>query len=159
MEIDNPYLKDGNPCDDRPHPYDSLMGVAEVVRKRSSCLRGKVGVVIVRHRRIISTGYNGAPPGMPHCFELGCDVDENNHDAGCQRSIHAEANAIAWAARDGISTSGAQLFTTHSPCLKCAQLILACGISEVFWRREYRLPQGMELLTERGIHLCHVPEP
>lgn len=132
------------------------MEVAETIRKRSTCLRGKVGVVIVNDNRIIATGYNGAPPGAPHCFELGCDVDENVHDAGCERAIHAEANAIAWSARAGVSTTGAHLYTTHSPCLKCAQLIVSCGITRVYWARPYRLVAGVELLEQLGVELSQV---
>lgn len=115
-----------------------LLEIIEIVRKRSTCLRGKVGVVIVKSNRIVSMGYNGSPPGAPHCFDLGCDVDEDNHDAGCQRTVHAEANAISFAAREGVSTKGATMYSTHAPCLKCAQLIVTCGIAEFIYVRDYR---------------------
>jgi dCMP deaminase len=132
-----------------------LISVAEVVRQRSTCLRGQVGVVIAQNGRIVAMGYNGAPPGMPHCTEVGCDEltiyeapdpeDKNERrspgrkvELGCQRAIHAEANAIAWAARAGVSVSGGTMYTTHSPCQNCAMLIVSCGIATVHYVRPYR---------------------
>lgn len=132
-----------------------FFGICETIRKRSTCRRGKVGCIIVKDSRIVSMGYNGAPPGAPHCIEIGCDVEENNHEAGCQRSIHAEANAIAHAARVGTSTEGGTLYSTHSPCLKCAQLIVSAGIQRVLYRTEYRRPEGLDLLRELGVGTIH----
>lgn len=132
----------------RPSREEVYLSIAQILRTQSTCKRGKVGAVLVRDRRIIATGYNGAPPGMPHCFELGCDVDANNHIGGCQRAIHAEANVIYFAARHGVCTKGATLYCTHGPCLKCAQAILAAGIICVVFQTPYRLPEGLELLHE-----------
>jgi dCMP deaminase len=125
-----------------------LISVAEIVRRRSTCLRGQVGVVIAQNGRIVATGYNGAPPGMPHCTDVGCDeltlYQEWPHEGyekvelGCQRAIHAEANAIAWAARAGVSVSGGTMYSTHSPCQNCAMLIVSCGIATVQYVRSYR---------------------
>src|SRR4051794_16830756 len=115
----------------RPSREQTYMEICHVLRKRSTCKRGKVGALLVREGRIIATGYNGAPPGAPHCLELGCDVPENNHEAGCQRTIHAEANVIAFAARHGTASLGATLYCTHGPCLKCSQLIISAGICAV----------------------------
>jgi dCMP deaminase len=140
--------------DDRPTRDEMFMEVAYVLRKRSSCLRGKVGVVVVGEDRILASGYNGAPPGAPHCFEVGCLVDENLHVLGCQRAIHAEANAIAWAARHGARLMGATMYCTHGPCLKCAQLIIAAGIERLVYGVPYRLPEGLELLAGGGDVEC-----
>lgn len=129
---------------------DLLISIAEIVRERSTCLRGQVGVVIGHNGRIISMGYNGSPPGMDHCLDVGCepdrviDIDKELTDEerlvlfGCQRTIHAEANAIAWAARAGTPISGTTMYSTHSPCGKCAQLIVSSGIGRFVYVRSYR---------------------
>lgn len=137
--------------DDRIERPELYFEIAESLRKRSTCLRGKVGCIAVRDKRIIAMGYNGSPPGMPHCFELGCDMEENNHVAGCQRTIHAEANLIAFSAKHGIELQGAALWCTHGPCLKCAQLIVAAGLVEDNFITPYRLPQGETLCHEAGV--------
>lgn len=133
-----------------------FLEIAHVLRKRSSCVRGKVGCLIVRGNRIVASGYNGAPPGAPHCSELGCSIPENDHTAGCQRAIHAEANAIAWAARAGASTEGCTLYCTHGPCLKCAQLLMSAGICKVIYEIEYRMPEGVELLKAHGLKVVRI---
>jgi dCMP deaminase len=135
----------------RPTREETYMEVCSVLRKRSTCLRGKVGAILVVDQRIISTGYNGSPVGSPHCLELGCDIDANNHDSGCRRTIHAEANVIAYAARHGSRTEGSVLYCTHGPCLKCAQLIAAAGIISIVFETPYRLPEGLELLDSLNI--------
>lgn len=130
---------------------DWYMELCHVLRKRSTCKRGKVGALAVVDGRIVATSYNGAPPGAPHCLELGCDVPENNHEAGCQRSIHAEANLIAFAARHGVELKGSDVFCTHSPCFKCAQLIVAAGIATITYETPYRIPTGLELLDSLNV--------
>src|SRR6478735_2098258 len=113
---------------------DFFKQVAELAATRSTCIRAQVGCVLVQYKNIISTGYNGAPPGQPHCTDVGCDEllysDQSGevHTTGCRRAIHAEANALAWAARMGHSTLGATLFTTHEPCGTCARLLVSAGI-------------------------------
>jgi len=136
-----------------PLDHTSFLNIAREIAKASTCSRGQVGAVIVQDRRIVSSGYNGAPPGMPHCTEVGCDVkvwddDSGNviENQGCQRAIHAELNAIAWAARHGVATDGGIMYCTHGPCLKCAQAILACGLAEVHVLQPYRIPDGEKLL-------------
>lgn len=137
--------------DSRPSRDETFMEIARVLRLRSTCKRGKVGVVLVRDARIVASGYNGAPPGAPHCFELGCLVDENLHVLGCQRAIHAEVNAIAFAARAGSSTEGCTIYSTAGPCLKCAQQVISAGIVRFVYGVPYRLPEGLSLLIENGI--------
>lgn len=143
----------------RPSSADTLMGVAETIRKRSTCLRGQVGTVIAREFRIISTGYNGSPPGAAHCLDVGCDVIDNDYFLGCQRAVHAEANAIAWAARNGAPTRGSIMYCTSSPCLNCAQLIVSAGITGFVFVREYRLLDGLDLLDELGISVQQMRTP
>lgn len=135
--------------------------VCHALRKRSTCLRGKVGAIAVRDDRIIATAYNGSPPNAPHCFELGCDVDENNHESGCQRTIHAEANLIAFSAKHGIQLDESTLYCTHGPCLGCAKLIVASGFRSVVYETPYRLPDGLELLADLNVpaRMIEPPQP
>jgi len=124
------------------------LSIAQLLRTQSTCTRGAVGAILVSDRRIIATGYNGSPPGMPHCLDVGCDIGP---DGGCQRSIHAEANVLASAARHGVSVVGSTLYSTHGPCLKCAQLIMSAGVEAVVFQIPYRLPDGVELLDRANI--------
>lgn len=125
-----------------------FMGVAELYAQRSSCLRANVGAVAVRDGRIVATGYVGAPAGMPHCFDVGCEIGS---DGGCTRSVHAEANMIAWAARTGTALEGTTLWCTHLPCPTCAKLIGNAGIAAVIWKYAYRSTAGHALLNQMGV--------
>ena len=145
-------------------------GVAKLVARRSTCARAQVGVLIVKDNRILMTGYNGTPAGMAHCDHT-CTCPKTNLDTGrrivrlvrkdhlqeclliapCALAIHAEANAIAHAAREGISVDGAMLFTTLSPCVPCSQLIIASGIEEVTFLEAYRDSTGVSLLMDAGV--------
>lgn len=139
----------------RPSVDEIHMEVAHVWRKRSTCLRGQVGAVLVVDGRQVATGYNGAPPGADHCTEVGCDVPDEH--SGCQRILHAEANVIAFAARHGIRTEGAVLYCTAGPCPKCAQLILSAGIVEIVYGIPYRLTEGVSMLIEQGVNVRRMP--
>lgn len=112
--------------------------------EHGTCSRLRVGAILVRDRRIISTGYNGAPAGLPHCNHY--DFDEP-----CERAVHAEANVIAFAAKYGVSTQDTVLYTTHAPCVSCSQLIINAGITKVVYGEAYRITEGQELLEEAGI--------
>jgi dCMP deaminase len=117
--------------------------------QRGTCGRAAVGVVITVGGRIITTGYNGAPSGMSHCP----DTDEHQTGPSCQHAVHAEANAIAFAARHGTPTDGATLYTTLTPCVPCAQLIINAGIVRVVAHTPYRVMDGWDLLYDAGIEL------
>jgi len=130
---------------------DVFMLVARDLSLLGTCDRAKVGAVLTRDGRCVSWGFNGAPPGLPHC-------DENNHgypEAGrvsqCVNATHAEANALAFAARQGISTDGATLYVTVSPCDTCSRLLIAAGIVRVVYDALYRDHTGLHLLKEAGI--------
>lgn len=153
------------PVDSRLTREQLYMGIARLLANRSTCERGHVGAVIVKDGRIVSTGYNGAPPGLPHCLDLECDVGdctcnltgteirEDGHEygcpveLGCQRAVHAEANAVAFAARHGVSVDKATMYCTYSPCLACAQVILSAGITGYYYEKEYRVKTGLDLLS------------
>lgn len=127
---------------------EMLMRMAEITALRGTCKRKSVGAVIARDTRVISTGYVGAPSGMPHCLDIGCDIGS---EGGCIRTLHAESNAIAFAARKGISVEDSVMYITLSPCLPCAKLIVSAGIYRVWYANAYRDDAGVKYLQSAGI--------
>ena len=128
---------------------DYFMGIARVVAKRSTCLHRQVGAVIVKGKQIVSTGYNGAPSGHPHCLDIGCarqGVPSGQRSELC-RGAHAEQNAINFAARYGIGIEGASLYTTHYPCSWCAKSLINSGIVRVIYDENYPDPLAKEMLS------------
>ncbi|MBO8180000.1 MAG: cytidine/deoxycytidylate deaminase family protein [Archaeoglobus sp.] len=145
----------------RPTLDEYFMEIASVVAKRSTCLRQHVGAVIVKDKRILATGYNGAPSGLPHCDEVGClrdkmDVPSGERQELC-RGVHAEQNAIIQAAKFGISVDGGTLYSTHCPCITCAKIIINAGIKRVVYGKEYADKRGLELLREAGVEMEFFP--
>lgn len=132
---------------DRPDIDETLMAIAALWAQRGTCNRAAVGAVVTLNGRIITTGYNGAPAGMPHC-----DHDET-FVPPCTNAVHAEANALAFAAKHGTPTDGATLYTTLTPCVPCAQLIINAGIKRVVAHSPYRVMDGWNLLYDAGIEL------
>jgi len=141
----------------RPSLDEYFMEIATVVAKRSTCLRHKNGAVLVRDKHILSTGYNGAPRGLPHCEEVGCLREMNNIPSGERhelcRGAHAEANAIIQAALHGISTENSIMYSTHQPCVMCAKLIINAKIREVVYKFPYPDKLSLELLKSAEINL------
>ncbi|MBI2548060.1 cytidine/deoxycytidylate deaminase family protein [Candidatus Woesearchaeota archaeon] len=129
-----------------------FMNIAEQVASRSTCDRKFVGAVIVRERNILSTGYNGSIRGLPHCDQVGHEM-ENGH---CLRTVHAEANAIIQAARHGININGATLYTTASPCYTCFKLMVNAGIKKICYGEFYRDERSIKIAKELGIELVKV---
>jgi dCMP deaminase len=129
----------------RPSQADMLLAVAATVATRATCSRLAVGAVLARDGRILSTGYNGAPAGRPHCQHLD--------DQPCTVAVHAEANALVFAARHGVATLDATLYATHAPCQACAGLIINAGISAVVYAHPFRSAAGLNLLRSAGIHV------
>lgn len=130
-----------------------FMQIALLFATRSECKGRSVGCVITKDNRIISCGYNADVVGGKGCFEDGCILDSNG---SCLRSIHAEQNAIAFCARNGIVTDGAVLYTTVSPCISCAKLIVQSGIKTVYYLDEYRIKEGIDYLTYGDIKVVHM---
>jgi len=127
-----------------------FMQLAHHVATRATCDRKHVGAVIVLDKRVIATGYNGSPPGMPHCDDVGHDMKDNH----CVRTIHAESNAIAQAARFGTALQGSSLFVNTFPCWLCFKLIASTGIRNVFFDDDYRVDERViACAKEQGIHL------
>ena len=137
--------------------HKTFLAIAKKLGELGTCSRKKVGAVIIRDGRCISWSYNGAPPGLPHCSENDHGYDtlpyfvEEHQREGCLNATHAEANAIAFAARQGISTEGATLYLTLAPCEVCARLLIAAGISRVVYSEAYRDPAGAQLLAKAGL--------
>lgn len=148
----------------RPSREEVLVETAFVWAKRSTCSRLAVGAVIHREGRILVQGYNGAPAGLPHCnHECNCTpipaLDGVQHMDNCNtrpqacRAVHAEQNAISWAARVGVALQNAEIVCTHQPCLSCARSIINAGIISVTYVHPYRLREGLLQLEEAGIRV------
>jgi len=148
----------------RPTWDEYFMTITRQVAERSTCLRAKVGAVIVRDKNILATGYNGAPAGLPHCTDVGCliyrsttpsgDVEEN-----CFRCIHAEMNAIAQAAKNGASIRDAAVYVTHTPCIQCFKVLINTGIKRIVYDKPYKLHTLDELLRFSDVTMDPVAEP
>jgi dCMP deaminase len=132
-----------------------FMSIAQVVATRSTCQRKFVGAVIVRNRTILSTGYNGSIRGMPHCSDVGHMMEEGH----CVATIHAEANAIIQAARNGVSIEGAAVYVTASPCWSCFKQIANAGIGRICFGEFYRDQRIFEIAKQLQIELVHIPLP
>ena len=143
---------------DRPGLDEYFMEIASVVATRSTCLRHKVGAVIVKEKRILTTGYNGAPTGLPHCLDLGCRREgvESGHQHELCRAVHAEQNAIIQAALHGASTAGATLYCTHQPCILCAKMMINAKIRRVVYRHGYPDEEALRFLELAGIEVCRL---
>ncbi len=140
---------------ERPSWDEYFMDIVGLVAKRSTCLRRKVGAVLVREKRILATGYNGPPMGITHCAEVGCLRDKLNVPSGERhelcRGLHAEQNAIIQAALHGVTTKDATIYCTNHPCIICSKMIINSGISKIVYREEYRDQLAEEMLEEAGI--------
>lgn len=139
---------------------DYFMNIAFLVAERSTCLRRKVGAVAVRDRRILATGYNGAPAGLAHCQELGClrkklGIPSGQRHEIC-RGLHAEQNVIIQAAMYGVNIGHADLYTTTHPCVLCAKMLINCGVKNIYIAGSYPDELAEEMLAEAGIRLIKV---
>jgi dCMP deaminase len=139
------------------------MDIVELVKKRSTCVRRQVGALIVKDKRILATGYNGAPVGCNHCIDIGCLRDQLNIPSGERheicRATHAEQNAIAQAAYSGTSVKNGIMYVTTQPCVLCAKLIINAGISKVIFKGDYPDKLAMELFKEAGVRIVKYEEP
>ena len=135
---------------------DYFMKIAEIVATRSTCNKLSVGCVITKDRRIIATGYCGAPGGMVHCTEVGCK-EINGH---CIRALHAEVNAILQCVEHGISTKNSTIYLTHSPCWHCALMLINAKIMRIYYKKEYLDNRGnvLNLLRSAGILIEEIKE-
>jgi len=139
----------------RPSWEIYFMDITRLVAKRSTCLRRAVGAIIIKDKRILSTGYNGAPSDIRHCSETGCLREELNIPSGEKhelcRGIHAEQNAIIQAAFHGVSIKGAVLFCTNLPCSICAKMIINAGIKKIYYLSGYADSLSQSMMEEAGL--------
>lgn len=139
----------------RPSWDEYFMDITRVVATRSTCLRRQVGAVIVKDKRLLTSGYNGAPRGLAHCAEVGCLRDAYHVPSGQRhelcRGMHAEQNAIVQAALHGVAIEGATLYCTHQPCSACTKMIINAGITRVVYQHSYPDPLAIQLMDEAGI--------
>ena len=141
-----------------------FMTITQQVAERSTCQRAKVGAVIVRDRNILATGYNGAPAGMPHCTDSGCLIYESKTPNGdieqnCFRTIHAEINAIAQAAKNGSNIKDSSIYVTHTPCIHCLKVLVNTGIRSVFYEKPYKIHTLEEILRNTRVEMEKVDLP
>lgn len=142
---------------ERPGWDQYFMDITKVVAERSTCLRRHVGAILVKDKRILTSGYNGAPAGLKHCLEIGClrrrlGVPSGERHELC-RGLHAEQNAVIQAAVHGIAIKGAMCYVTHQPCLFCAKMLINAGIDKVIFQGEYPDQFAQEMFAEAGVKL------
>ena len=137
--------------------------IADLVSSRSTCLRNQVGAVIVKDSQILSTGYNGAPKGLPHCEDVGCLREQMGVKPGERhelcRGLHAEQNAIIQAAYHGVSVRGAKIYCTTKPCSICTKMIINAGINEIIFLEEYEDNLANQLVKEAELQARKIDVP
>ncbi|TLU87995.1 MAG: dCMP deaminase family protein [Chlorobium sp.] len=141
--------------------HEYFMSVAHLISRRATCSRGHIGAVIVRENNILSTGYNGAPSGLPHCNDGNCRIYKSIHPDGtveenCVNTIHAEINAIAQAAKHGVSIRDSDIYITASPCIHCLKVLINVGIKTIYYDKPYKIEHIDELLRLSSIRLVQV---
>jgi dCMP deaminase len=145
---------------ERPSWDQYFMSIAELVAQRATCLRRQVGAVLVRDKRIITTGYNGVPAGIRHCLDIGCLRETQNIPSGERhelcRGLHAEQNAIIQAAVYGVSLDGATLYCTNQPCAICSKMLINVRVKKILYRSGYADELAIDMLSEAGIPLTQL---
>lgn len=141
----------------RPSWEEYFMSIARQVAMRSTCLRRQVGCVIIIEKRIVSTGYNGAPSGLPHCEDVGCVRESSGVASGERhelcRGLHAEQNAIIQAAMHGTAVRGGTVFCTHKPCILCTKMLINAGARRVYYAEGYEDTMSDEMAREAKMEL------
>ena len=140
---------------------DYFMNITYLVSERSTCTRRRVGAVAVKDKRILATGYNGAPAGVPHCLEVGClreqlGIPSGQRHESC-RGLHAEQNVIIQAAVHGINIQGAELYCTTHPCVLCSKMLINCGIRRIYYAEDYPDDLATAMLREAGVTVEQFP--
>ncbi len=141
----------------RPSWDEYFLEIARLVKTRSTCLRRQVGAVFMRDKRLLATGYNGAPSGLKHCEEVGCIRDREGVPSGERhelcRGIHAEQNAMLQAAQHGVGLSGCILYCTNQPCVLCAKMLINAGVKRIVTLSDYPDKLSREMLDEAGVEI------
>ncbi len=138
-----------------------FMRIAFLVAERSTCLRRKVGAIAVKEKRILATGYNGAPAGTAHCLDIGCLREKLGIPSGQRhelcRGLHAEQNVIIQAATHGVSIAGADLYCTTQPCIICTKMLINCGVKNIHYAEGYPDELSRDMLKEAGVNFDTLP--
>ncbi|HIJ79638.1 MAG: cytidine/deoxycytidylate deaminase family protein [Desulfobulbaceae bacterium] len=146
--------------DTRPSWDDYFMSITELVAQRSTCTRRKVGAILVRDKRIVATGYNGAPSNVSHCLDVGCLREQQGIPSGERhelcRGLHAEQNAIIQVALSGGNISGATLYCTNMPCAICSKMLINAQVKQIYYKEGYADTLSSLLLDEAGIPYSHL---
>lgn len=146
----------------RPSWKEYFMDIALLVARRSTCRRRRVGAIMVRDKRILATGYNGAPTGLPHCLDIGCLREELEIPSGERhelcRGLHAEQNVIIQAAYHGVSVKGATLYCTNLPCSICSKMLINAGIRDIIYQEGYADHMTEEMLSAARVKLIQIDE-
>ena len=144
----------------RPSWPEYFMSITEMVAMRATCIRRKVGAILVKEKRILATGYNGAPAGLKHCDVVGCLREDESIPSGTRhelcRGLHAEQNAILQAAYHGISIQGATLYCTNKPCVICTKMIINAGIKRIYYEEGYDDPLSDQMFAEADIKVLRL---
>ncbi len=145
---------------ERPSWSEYFLSITELVAERSTCTRRKVGAILVRDKRVIATGYNGAPAKIRHCLEVGCLREKLGIPSGERhelcRGLHAEQNAIIQAALHGVSIEGTTLYCTNMPCSICSKMVINSRIKAIYYKEGYADELASEMLAEAGIPLVQM---
>jgi dCMP deaminase len=160
------HLNDGSPLKEKKkkkaHPHrpswgEYFMDITHLVAKRSTCLRRQVGAVLVKDKKILATGYNGAPSKLEHCLDIGCLREKLGIPSGERhelcRGLHAEQNAVIQAAYHGVEIRGATLYCTNHPCIICSKMIMNAGIEKIVFEEGYADALAKQMLKESGIEV------
>ena len=149
------------PLAERPSWDEYFQTITREVAARSTCLRRHVGAIIVKDKRILATGYNGAPTGLEHCITRGCLREQLGIPSGEKqelcRAAHAEQNAVIQAARYGVSIDGSTVYCTNQPCVQCAKILINAGVKEIVFENSYPDQLAEEMMAEADIILRHLP--
>lgn len=144
----------------RPSWPEYFMAITKIVAKRTTCLRRAVGAVLVKDKRILATGYNGAPAGLKHCEEVGCLRENESVPSGTRhelcRGLHAEQNVIIQAAYHGIPIYGATIYCTNKPCVICSKMIINAGIKKIIYDEGYNDPLSDQMLADAGLEIVRL---
>ena len=144
----------------RPSWEEYFMEIAQCVSKRSTCIRRQVGAIIIKDKRILTTGYNGPPVNLPHCIETGCVREDMNIPSGEKhelcRGIHAEQNSIIQAAVHGVSIKDATIFCTHHPCAICTKMIINSNIRKIYYQHGYSDKLAEDLISQTNIEVIKI---
>ncbi len=144
----------------RPPWHEYFMSITRLVAERSTCLRRKVGAILVREKRILATGYNGAPEGLEHCLDIGCLRERLRIPSGQRhelcRALHAEQNVLIQAARYGTAVAGSELYCTNLPCIICTKMLINAGVHTIYYSEGYSDEMSMDMLREADMQLVQL---